>query len=282
MELEEATGVSIQLFCSAFTNPTLSSRFTKMDDKGTIQMQTNSSMEELIGRQSFYQTFAQCPIPPNEILANLGLFVNRQSFSRMLFMHEIYKQIIPVHGTVVEFGVRWGQNLSLFTSFRGIYEPYNYSRKIIGFDTFSGFPSVSPQDGTDEVVGIGAYGVTPDYEKYLESILDYHEKESPLSHLRKYELVKGDACVTLKKYLDDHPETIISLAYFDFDIYEPTRTCLELIRPYLTKGSIVCFDELNHGAFPGETLAVKEVFGLNSYAICRFPFDPCPSYIVID
>jgi hypothetical protein len=129
--------------------------------------------------------------------------------------------------------LRWGQNLSLFMSFRGIYEPCNYSRKIIGFGTFSGFPSVSPQDGTDEVVGIGAYGVTPVYEKYLESILDYHEKESPLSHLRKYELVKGDACVTLKKYLEDHPETIIALAYFDFDIYEPTRTCLELIRPNL-------------------------------------------------
>jgi hypothetical protein len=36
--------------------------------------------------------------------------------------------------------------MALFTTLRNIYEPYNMSRKIIGFDTFEGFPSVSPQD----------------------------------------------------------------------------------------------------------------------------------------
>jgi hypothetical protein len=197
-------------------------------------------------------------------------------------MHDLYKQIIPVHGIVVEFGVRWGQNLALFSSFRGMYEPYNHNRKIVGFDTFSGFPSVSEQDGADESASVGAYGVTPDYEMFLDSVLAYHETESPLNHLRKYELIKGDATVTLEKYLQDHPETIISLAYFDFDIYEPTKKCLDLIRPHLTKGSVVGFDELNWPAFPGETLAVKEVFGLDRYAIRRSPLNPNPSFIVVE
>ena len=31
----------------------------------------------------------------------------------------------------MEFGVRWGQNLALFESFRGIYEPYNYSVELL-------------------------------------------------------------------------------------------------------------------------------------------------------
>jgi hypothetical protein len=56
----------------------------------------------------------------------------------------------------MEFGVRWGQNMALFTSFRNIYEPYNVSRKIIGFDTFAGFPSISEQDGVAETVQVGA------------------------------------------------------------------------------------------------------------------------------
>jgi hypothetical protein len=197
-------------------------------------------------------------------------------------MHDLYKQIIPVHGIVVEFGVRWGQNLALFSSFRGMYEPYNYNRKIVGFDTFSGFPSVSEQDGTDEIASVGAYGVTPDYEMFLDSVLAYHETESPPNHLRKYELIKGDATVTLEKYLQDHPETIIALAYFDFDIYEPTKKCLDLIRPHLTKGSVVGFDELNWPAFPGETQAVKEVFGLDRYAIRRSPLNPSPPFIVVE
>ena len=79
-------------------------------------------------------------------------------------MHELYQKIISVHGIVVEFGVRWGQNLALFSSFRGMYEPYNYNRKIVGFDTFSGFPSVTSKDGDDVVLEIGAYSVEPGYE----------------------------------------------------------------------------------------------------------------------
>ena len=79
-----------------------------------------------------------------------------------------------------------------------------------------------------------------------------------------------------------HPETIVALAYFDFDIYQPTKTCLEAIKGRLTKGSVVAFDELNCPEFPGETLALKEVFGLDKYAIRRNPLNPLCSYIVIE
>jgi len=197
-------------------------------------------------------------------------------------MHELYQKIIDVNGIVVEFGVRWGQTLSLFSSFRGMYEPFNYSRKIVGFDTFSGFPSVSKHDGDDEIASQGAYGVTQKYECYLDSVMSYHEFESPLNHIKKFELVKGDATETLEKYLQNHPETIIALAYFDFDLYEPTKKCLELIKPHITKGSVIGFDELNCSTFPGETIALKEVFGLDKYSIRRSPLNPVPSYIVIE
>ena len=242
----------------------------------------HSTSKETLNRGEFYKKFEHCPIPENERLSHLGLFVNRQTLSHIMFMHELYQKIIPIHGVVVEFGVRWGQNLALFSSFRGMYEPYNYSRKILGFDTFAGFPSVSKKDGDHNYSSKGAYTVTKDYEQYLDSILAYHESESPLSHLRKYELIKGDATVTLEKYLKKHPETIIALAYFDFDIYEPTKKCLELIKPHITKGTVLGFDELNLPAFPGETLALKEVFGLDRHSIRRSPLNPFTSYIVIE
>lgn len=253
-----------------------------VQDHPDIRITSNSSSKEVTTREKFYETFTRCPIPPNELLANLGLFINRQSLSRILFMHELYRQILPVHGIIVEFGVRWGQNLALFESFRGMYEPHNYTRKIVGFDTFSGFPSVSAQDGKDAIASVGAYGVNPEYETYLDDILKYHEMESPLSHIKKYELIKGDATVTLEKYLQDHPETIVALAYFDFDIYEPTKRCLELIMNHVTKGTVIGFDELNFPAFPGETKAFKEVLGLSRYAIRRSPLNPTPSYIVVE
>jgi hypothetical protein len=74
----------------------------------------------------------------------------------------------------------------------------------------------------------------------------------------------------------------VALAYFDFDLYEPTKVCLEAIKDRLTKGSIVAFDELNYHTWPGETLALKEALGLGRYAIKRTPHNPEPSYIVIE
>jgi hypothetical protein len=94
--------------------------------------------------------------------------------------------------------------------------------------------------------------------------------------------VKGDATLTFKKYLEEHPETIVAFAYFDFDIYEPTKVCLELIKDRLTKGSIIGFDEINNPNWPGETVALKEVFGLDRYRIERFPFMPTASYLIVE
>jgi hypothetical protein len=253
---------------------------TRVAKDGFDIVRKSSSEEELL-RNRFITLFRECPIPDNELMLNLGLFLSRQALSRIMFMHELYKKIIPVHGIIVEFGVRWGQNLALFSAFRGMYEPYNYTRKIVGFDTFSGFPKVSEKDGHSDVMKEGAYSVTANYEKYLEEVLDYHEKESPIPHIRKYEVVRGDATVEIERYLERHPETIIALAYFDFDLYLPTKKCLGAIQGHLTRGSVIGFDELNCHEFPGETISVKEVLGLDRYPIRRDPSNPTASYIVI-
>lgn len=125
-------------------------------------------------RDKFFKIFKECPIPEDELLSNLRLFISRQALTRILFMNMLYKKIININGIVIEFGVRWGQNLALFESFRGIYESYNYNRKIIGFDTFSGFPSVHEKDGKSDVISVGAYSVNENFEQYLKQILDYH------------------------------------------------------------------------------------------------------------
>lgn len=72
------------------------------------------------------------------------------------------------------------------------------------------------------------------------------------------------------------------MAYFDFDLYEPTKKCLEAIQPYLTKGSVIAFDELNTPEFPGETIALREVLGLSRYSIRRDPLNPLTSYIIVE
>lgn len=245
-------------------------------------IKTISSSEEQERRKNFLELYKNCPIDETEILSNLGLFEKRQEFTKKLFFYELYKQILNVHGVIFEFGTRWGQNLVTLNNLRGTLEPYNYSRKIIGFDTFEGFKGVCENDGNHDVIRDGAFNVTVNYEEYLERILSYQESESPLAHIKKNFVVKGDAVSKLEEYLIEHPETIIAFAYFDFDIYEPTKRCLSLIRKHVTKGTIIGFDELVDPHFPGETIALREVLGTDNFSVKRFHFGAIQSYIVFE
>ncbi len=241
-----------------------------------------SSKDEDISKEKFFKLFKKSPIPNDQLFSNLGLFLSSKDLSRILFMEHIYKKIVDVQGVVFDFGTRWGQNMAIFSALRGLYEPFNRHKKIVGFDTFSGFPRVMKEDGNSLLMKKGNISVTKNYEAYLEQVLNYHESISPLAHIKKFEIVKGDAVFEVDKYLNDHTETIVALAYFDFDIYEPTKICLELIKPRLVKGSLLAFDELNDHDSPGETIALQEVFGLNNIKLKRYPYTSRTSYFVVE
>ena len=222
------------------------------------------------------------PIPDDELLANLGLFLTSKNLARLLFFHEMYRRVLQTHGVIFEFGVRWGQTLALLAALRGIYEPFNRHRKIVGFDTFSGFKGLGPADGTTNRCRDGSFSVPDGYEAELGRILACQEALNPVSHLRKFELVKGDATHTITAYLEAHPETTISLAVFDFDIYAPTKAALEAIRPHLFRGSVLVFDELCDEIFPGETVALREVLGLRTLRIQRLPTTSRLSFVELE
>lgn len=240
-----------------------------------------SSQSEKDIQKRFTKSLTSNPLPDEELLANLGIFLTSKNLSRLLFFYEIYKKIINNHGIIVEFGVRWGQTLSLMSALRGIFEPFNRHRKIVGFDTFEGFRGVARCDGKLSKCCDGSFSVPAGYKDYLDNILAMQEALNPMSHLTRYELVKGDGVKTVPEYFKRHPETIISLAIFDFDIYKPTKAALRAIKPNLCKGSILVFDELCDDIFPGETIALKEVLGLNKLRIERLPTVARISYIEI-
>jgi hypothetical protein len=203
---------------------------------------------------------------------HFSVFAKRQVISRLLYQDFLYKKIIDVPGVILEFGVHWGATIATLINLRGIYEPYNYSRVIYGFDTFSGFPDVNEKDGGFSKSG--DYSTTPDYEDELARILTIHESFSPIAQIKKFDLIKGDVRETLPEFLEANPHIIIAMAVFDMDIYLPTKTALSLVLPHLTKGSLLVFDELNCRHFPGETQAVSEVLGLNELRLQRVPNQP--------
>jgi hypothetical protein len=241
------------------------------------------SAEENAIREKFVQHFRNCPLPDHEILQNLGLFLSSKNLARILFMDHLYQQIVDVHGIVMECGTRWGQNIALFSALRGIYEPFNRMRKIVGFDTFEGFTPLVEKDAKGHpLIKPGGFATTEGYVDYLDGIMSYHENDNPMSHVKKFELCKGDAVIEIDNFFHRSPETIVALAYFDFDIYEPTKACLQAIRPHLVKGSILAFDELSDLDSPGETIALDEVFGLNNIKLRRYRYAARVSYFIVE
>lgn len=241
-----------------------------------------NSREEDEARQGMLKAFKESPIPDDEIMNNLGLFLNSKNLSRILFFDHLYKKIVDKQGIIIDFGTRWGQTASILSALRGIYEPFNRHRKILAFDTFEGFVSIDPKDGKSSLMKEGADAVTKGYDKYFDGIMKLQEDDNPLAHIKKYEVIKGDAVATFSNYLANHPETIVAMVYFDFDLYHPTKKCLEMIQPYLTKGTIIGFDELNDPDSPGETVAVREVLGLNNINMKRYRYTSRVSYCEVE
>jgi hypothetical protein len=240
-----------------------------------------ASSEEIGAYQTLAAALRETPIPSSEVLANVQLFLTRSSLSHLLFVDELYRRILTTPGQIFEFGVRWGRNLALFHTLRTIYEPYNTARQIVGFDTFNGFPNTSTHDGKHAIIHRGALNVSANYEEQLTMLLEAHQQLSPRGHLRRFELVKGDVTRTLPRHLRKHPEALVALAYFDLDLYQPTRACLRALKPRLTKGSILVFDELGLPEFPGETTAVLDELGADAQRLQRDPRCAHQAFIVM-
>ena len=209
---------------------------------------------------------------------DMQVTLKRQVLSRLLYYYELYQKITGVQGVICEFGVQWGATLATLINLRGMLEPFNHARKIYGFDTFEGLAGV--QDADKGYSDAGQYTVPVGWETTLDHILSLHESLSPIPHVRKFDLVKGDASQTVPRWLQDNTHAVVAMAIFDMDVYKPTRDVLEAVLPRLTRGSLLVFDELNCQHFPGETQALMEVLGLSRLALRCFPHQPYCTWAV--
>lgn len=217
-----------------------------------------------------------------EKLQNFAKYVPTQDLRKFICRYEVFKKILHVHGSIIECGVLYGGGLMTWAQLSEIFEPLNHTRNIIGFDTFSGFVSLSDKDRAGTAFQGKKGGLAIDtYNDLLESV-ELYDRNRFLRHIQKVKLVKGDIKEKLPKYIEKNPHLVVSLLWLDFDIYEPTLVALKQLVPRIPKGGIIAFDELNHEVWPGETIAVVEEIGLNNLKIKRFPFGGTMSYAVIE
>lgn len=216
-----------------------------------------------------------------EKACHFSLFAPRQAISSFLFRYEIFKRILNIQGSILECGVAYGSSLMSFALFSSIFEPVNHTRKIVGFDTFDGFPSISAKDNKKGDPNAKVGGLKLNSYEEIQKCIKAFDRNRFIGHIEKVKLVKGDLVKTAPTYLKNNPFLTVALLYLDVDIYEPTRTALKTFLPRMPKGAIIAFDQVNHPDWPGETLAVEEVIGIKNLKIQRFPFDSIRSFAVI-
>ena len=167
----------------------------------------------------------------------------------LLLEEQLQKGVV---GSVVELGCYVGTT-SLFI--RRLLDAYNADVEFHVYDSFAGLPPKVAQD------------------------------ESPLG----VQFVEGELCATKRQFydnfkkagllvptvhkawfhdltVDDIPERVM-FAFLDGDYYQSIRDSLRVIKPHLTKDTIIVVDDYANEALPGTACAVDEWLAANSRSL---------------
>lgn len=173
------------------------------------------------------------------------LHVPHHTLARFLVHAELLSRTPP--GNVVDIGVGCGGSTFAFAKLLRILRRPG---TVFGFDTFSGFPHVGPQDGNDSLVKVGGLNFGP-------APLIAASKNAGLP----IQFIIGDITQTVPEWVQSRASDFhIALLNLDADLYEPTAVALEHLMPLMAPGGVVILDEYDVNAFPGERRAVDAYF----------------------
>ncbi len=96
------------------------------------------------------------------------------------------------------------------------------------------------------------------------------------------ELIKGDFMQTAEPFIQANSHLVVALLHLDFDLYDATKKAIEVFLHRMPKGAIICFDELDHPDWPGETAAVLDTIRMDKLQLRRFPWEPTMSWALIE
>ncbi len=249
-------------------------------NKNSLEGGFRSETEIMVGKR-LENVFSKCPDSIEIKLQNFTKYIRRQNLTRQLALYEIFKRILNIKGSIIECGVHRGFGIMSWANFSAVIEPANLTRRIYGFDTFEGFPSVGEKDRTSmgDVKAGELYANS--YDELLE-LISIYDSNRFLGHVNKIKLIKGDATETIPNFVKENPHVVVSLLFLDFDLYEPTKAAIEHFFPRIPKGGIIAFDELDNPLWPGETLALLDGIGISRLRIERLEFDPYIGFAVLD
>ncbi len=200
-------------------------------------------------------------------------FSENTRISKIISYSELYKSITKIPGHVIELGVYKANSLIRFATFRNLFEN-DYSRKIIGFDTFSTFPIKNLKTKED-------INFAKSFEKKTGIGLSLTEVNNLMvsKGFKNFSLIDGNVLDTLPVYLKKNKHTKIALLHLDMDVEKPSQLALELLHKRIVSGGLIIFD--NYNEIFGETSAVDKFLKKHKLKLEKLPFNNTPSFIRI-
>ncbi|MCP4147159.1 MAG: dTDP-6-deoxy-L-hexose 3-O-methyltransferase [bacterium] len=159
-------------------------------------------------------------------------------FGKLWARYDLFKMVMDLPGDIVECGVLKGTGALYWARMIEVFNPLS-RRKVIGFDTFEGYPDT--MKGEQDKKTSGEFLKDANYSGVTTDEIMAQAAALGLEH--RIELVKGDATKTISEYVEKRPGFRAALVNLDFDIYEPTYAALENLYPRLVPQGIVVFDE---------------------------------------
>jgi len=208
-----------------------------------------------------------------DLYNQFSLWGDLDRYTKMLARYELFKLIADKPGDIVEGGVLKGAGLLYWAKLIEIFNPQS-RRKVIGFDTFEGYPEDGAR-GHDRKTAkdFKQIQIQDRQDVALKTIMETARQQGLDQRI---ELVQGKAEESIPRYVKTHPGFRAALIDLDFVLYEPTLAALESLYSTVVPGGVVALDEY---AVPGagETEAVDQFLAGKSVKLLSFPWAKSPT-----
>ena len=194
-------------------------------------------------------------------------------FTKLLARYELFKMVMDKPGDIVEAGVLKGAGLLFWAKLIQIYNPLS-RRKVVGFDTFEGYPVGSTRDYDNQTAQNFTQTQIASPDLVSEKVIMDLAIAQSLAH--RIELVKGDARETVEPYAQANPGFRVALLNLDFVLFEPTEAILKHMFPRVINGGVVVLDEYAVGD-KGESEAVDSFLIAQKPKLQSFPWAKSPT-----
>lgn len=215
-------------------------------------------------RELLEKLYGQTGLSVFEMFRNFPVFTPRFNLARFLAHYELFKKAVSLPGAIVDLGVYRGASTFTWAKLCEIFCPTDVKKVVYGFDTFEGFPALSPEDGPGDPareIAAGGYHGGASVLADLALAQEAMNQDKHIRHIDRIELVRGDVEKTVPEFAAARGDGLrIALLNLDLDLYRPTLTALEHFVPKMVRGGIIVVDEYAVEAWGGESRAVDDYF----------------------